>query len=626
MNSSLSRLQPAHVVLVAVAVTIGFLMLLALFFLTGSAGEEQSAQIAVTPTKAQVAALPLTSPTSVPPATALATIEPVLPSATPTIRPTPTAKPGLVVVDEATVEALLAQLTLEQKLGQMQMVGLPGPVVDARTRERVVRMGVGGVILLERNTTGSQQVHDLAQALQHLALGEGPGLPLFVGWNHEGGPVVRRHSGLTLFPSAMAVGTLDQPETAFAIGEAVAAEMRSVGVNMNFAPVLDVNNEPANPVIGLRAYGDEPERVARQGEATIRGQHQGGVIGVAKHFPGHGNVTVDSHFALPVLTSTLPSLWQTELLPFQIAVAAGVPAMMTAHIRLPNVDPAGWPASLSPTIVTTLLRQQLGYDGVIMTDELGMDAIENNYSLDQAAVQAVLAGNDLLLTVDTENSPEVVHNALLQAVANGQLSEGRIDASVRRLIRLKLAFDLWATPPEPLLPQQAAHQELAQAAGRAAVQVLQDREGLLPLNLPASLVLISPAELNPGSVVGDGQSALGEQLTAAGASVTEMFYQHEVSSDIAMAQSWASALADTTTAYVVVTWDASLRHAQYGEVAQETLVNALLATGKPVVVIFGQLPYDRERLPEAPVQIASYGDGEGQIAGMVERLLVDSGP
>jgi beta-N-acetylhexosaminidase len=629
MRGSRAWLQPIPVLLGLAGVVAAGFLLAAVFFYKDAGSERTIVQSDATPSRATSVLSSVPSPTLLPVlvdtfAPPSATPSPTaLPSVTPTAGATATATSTLAEesVDEVAIEAFLAQLTLEQKLGQMQMVGLPGTGIDSLTQRRIAVMSIGGVIFLERNTQAPEQVRELTQTLQQIATQQGPGLPLFIGWNHEGGTVVRNKAGVTRFPAAMALGAVGEPETTLAIARAAAEEMFSLGVNMNFAPVLDVNSEPANPVIGLRAFGDRPEVVVQQGVAYIQGQQQGGIIGVVKHFPGHGDVTVDSHLALPTMDSTLDDLWHTALPPFKVAVEADVPAIMVAHIRLPNIEPDDWPASLSAVVITTLLREELGYDGVVMTDELGMAAILENYSLGEAAVQAVLAGNDLLLTVETANHPEIVHQALLQAVQSGRISEARIDESMRRLIRLKLAFDLGVSPFAPLLANQPEHQELARRAGAAAVTVIQDTSGLLPLRLPAKLILISPEKLNPGSVVGDGQSGLGESLAAAGATVTELFYDYESPADIIAVQNEALTLADTATAYIVVTWDANLRYAQYGEVAQEMLVRTVLDTEKPVIVVFGQLPYDRERLPHAPVQLASYGDSDGQIDGLVAHLV-----
>jgi len=546
------------------------------------------------------------------------------PSATPTsVSPVAEAAPSFPLpVDEGEVEAILAGLTLEEKVGQMLMVGLPGPALDDVAWRRVVQQGVGGVIFLDRNASNPEQTRAFTQALQNAAIQQGPGLPLLIGWNHEGGTVARREAGLTHFPSAMALGAADRPDLVQAIGQAVAVEMRSLGVNVNYAPVLDVNVEPANPVIGLRSFGNTPQVVADAGSRYIRGQQGAGVIAVAKHFPGHGGVDVDSHVALPVVEASLDSLRRVELPPFQAAVDSNVAAVMVAHLRIPAVDPSGAPSSVSPPVVSGILREEMGYDGVVMTDDMGMQAIRDHYTLSEAAVLAVLAGNDLLLAVETARDPDEMRNALLDAVAAGRLNESRIDASVRRLIRLKLAYDLAAPPDSVLLENGPAHDELAREAGTAAVTPVKDTAGWLPLPLPTQrLLLITPANINPGTEVGDGQSLLHEILISQGVSVEELFYDPYDPADVARVQADALSRSATVDAIVVVTWDAILRYAHHGETAQEQLVNRLLDTGRTVAVVFGRLPYDRQRVPNAPTQIAIFGDTGGQLEGLASLLL-----
>lgn len=557
-----------------------------------------------------------TTPTSSTSSTSSPSPSPI-PSPTPPLFPRP--------VDDAQVEAILNRLTLTQKIGQMLMVGMPGTAVDDATRYRIVNMNIGGVIFLDRNLAGPQQVLALATELQRLAQQEGAQIPLFIGWNHEGGRVARSAAGLTHFPSAMALGAANDAPLVYAIGQAVAQEMLSMGVNMNYAPVLDVNRNSANPVIGLRAFSDDPQTVAAMGQQYILGLQAGGVIAVAKHFPGHGDTAVDSHVDLPRLDVTLDALWQTDLPPFQAALAAHVGGVMVAHLQIPALTEAdGRPTSLSPATITGLLRGQMGYAGVIMTDDLGMGAISNYYALGEAAVLSVEAGNDLLLSVALDGVPENMHTALLTAVASGRLSEERINDSVRRLLRLKLAYGLDAPTLPPLLMDQAAHQQLAATAGSDAAQIMQNSAGWLPL--PASqnqLLLISPAAINPGTQRNDGQSLLGELLTARGRTVTERFYDPTAPADIWQTQNEALALVPQVDAIVVIAWDANLRYQKFGETAQESLVYALLAAGKPVIVIFGQLPYDAERFADAPAQIAIYGDTDGQIMGALSRLLDD---
>lgn len=559
-------------------------------------------------------ASPTPSPTSSPTATMVLT---------PTTSAPPIPESGYPLpVDENQVEAILAQMTLQQKVAQMLMVGLPQAHVDEVARRRVAEQGVGGVIFLERNTDNPQQVADFTQALQAAAQSRQPALPLLIGWNHEGGTVVRRNAQLTAFPSAMALGAANRPHLVYQIGEAVGQEMRSLGVNVNFAPVLDVNSEPANPVIGLRAFGDDPALVAELGRYYLIGQQSAGIIAVAKHFPGHGDVTVDSHIDLPHLEAPLDVMQNRELPPFQAALDTAVGGVMVAHMQIPALEPDGWPSSLSSRVIDDLLRRQMGFDGVVMTDDMGMGAITNYYSLEQATVQAVAAGNDLLLTVEIGSYPDRMQAALLNAVASGELSEQRIDQSVRRIIRLKLAFAIGGQPPTPPLADQAQHVQIAEQAGRAAVQVLQDEPGWLPLPDDArSVLLVSPSTTNAGSTTGDGLSLLGELLRERGLEVTEQFYIPDAPWSVAEAQNQALSVAPSVDTVVVLTWNAVLRYAHFQDLSQEALVSRLVETGQPTIVVYSQLPGDAQRLGQAPTQIATYGDTTGQIEGLVSLLL-----
>jgi beta-N-acetylhexosaminidase len=525
-------------------------------------------------------------------------------------------------VNKAEVTNVLSKLTLEQKIGQLQMVGMPGAALDQLTRRRIVEMGVGGIVFLEHNVPSPEQTLALTSELQDSAIEQGPGLPLFIGWNHEGGRVVRRGAGVTRFPSNMAINETNDPNVSYLVGQAIGKEMLSLGVKMNFAPVLDLNTEMANPVIGLRSYGDDPGEAAILGREFIRGLQDAGVIAVAKHFPGHGGVDVDSHLALPLLDRSLDQLWQQDLLPFQTAVDTNVAAVMVAHLNIPALDNMGLPSSLSPTVINDLLRDQLGYDGVIMTDSLGMRAVTDYFSPGEAAVQALLAGNDLLLSTESQTYPELIHDALVRAVQNGRISEGRIDESVRRIIELKLAYDIASPAQVPLLADQADHRALAEEIGIASVQVLRDEAGWLPLPLnDRRIVVISPSELNAGSISGNQLSLLGEKLVEHGVEVIELFYDYKSPVDIASVQTQAGSLAASVDGYVVVMWDAILRNTHFQETAQEDMVSTMVSTGKPVVVVFGSLPYDSHLVPNTLTQVALYGDTDGQIEGLVQLII-----
>lgn len=501
----------------------------------------------------------------------------------------------------------------------MLMIGLSGQQADSLTYHRIVNQNIGGFIFLGHNTAGPEQVRSFTADLQRIALEDGPGIPLFLAWNEEGGTVSRRLAGMTHFPSSMALGAVNDPDLVYAVGRAVGLEMLSLGLNMNYAPVLDVNTHPANPVIGLRSFGEEPERVGRLGQQYIIGLQESGVIAVAKHFPGHGGVDVDSHFALPRLESSVEQLWQTELPPFALALQNGVAAVMVAHLQVPALTANNTPASLSRAVITDLLRQEMGFTGLVMTDDMGMAAISDHYDLAQAAVLAVQAGNDMLLTVNRTH-PDVIINALLDAVQARLISEAQIDASVRRILHLKLGLQGVGDEERPLLPNRPENRALALEAGRRAVQVRQDLPGWLPLQLPKqNLVVISPLQLNPGPQLHNGYTLLGELLLANGLSVEELLYDPRNPASVSQAR--VAALNRVPDAYVVVTWDAILRQAQAGDTSQEEMVAALLATGRPVIVVFGSLPYDQARMADAPTQITMFGDTDGQIEGVVTLLL-----
>src|SRR5690606_667232 len=256
---------------------------------------------------------------------------------------------------------------------------------------------VGGVILFARNIRDPVQVANLTRSLQQLAQSSGARIPLFIATDQEGGIVARLRSPAAVMPGAMALGAASSPELAYEAGRSTARQLLAVGINMNFAPVVDVNNNPANPVIGVRSFGEDPELVAELGAAFIRGQQEEGVISTAKHFPGHGDTDTDSHIALPRADHPRVRLDQVELVPFRAAIAAGVDAIMTAHVTFPSIDPTpGLPATLSHRVLTGLLREELGHEGLIVTDAMEMQAITANFGIAEAAVRAVEAVGDMV--------------------------------------------------------------------------------------------------------------------------------------------------------------------------------------------------------------------------------------
>jgi beta-N-acetylhexosaminidase len=302
--------------------------------------------------------------------------------------------------------------------------------------------------------------------------------------------------GATVLPGNMALGATNSTELAERAGEITAVELAAVGVNLNFAPVMDVNNNPDNPVIGRRSFGESPELVSRLGIPYIRGLQRNGVLATAKHFPGHGDTTVDSHFELPTVNHDLERIHALELQPFRAAIDADVAAIMTAHIIYPAFD-ADRPATLSPTILTDLLRKELGFDGLLITDDMEMKAIDDRYRSGEAAVMAVEAGADIVMVLWTPAKQIEVFDALLSAIKSGRISQARLDQSIERILKSKgAAFERRFVDPDAVgtTVGAEAHKQLAQTIASRAITVVRNRDNLLPLKLePETSVLILSA-------------------------------------------------------------------------------------------------------------------------------------
>jgi beta-N-acetylhexosaminidase len=340
---------------------------------------------------------------------------------------------------------------LHEQIGRLLFVGVPGPTLDDATRRVLEDLHVGGVILFRRNVGTPVEIASLTTALHAL-----PSQPL-VAIDHEGGRVLRLGEPFTPFPPAAAVGATRHPDLAYRVGRAMGQELASVGIDLNFAPVLDVNSNPANPVIGDRAFGSDPALVSEMGVALMRGLHDGGVLSCGKHFPGHGDTEKDSHRELPVVRRSRAELERTELIPFRAAIATGVPMLMTAHVLYPALDP-DQPATLSREILTDVLRGELHFDGVVASDDLAMRAIAGHQSIAGAAVSALRAGADALLVCQELERAVEAFAAIEAAVANGSVDSATINAAATCIQRLR-APGRDGSPVECRLPN-AQHRAL----------------------------------------------------------------------------------------------------------------------------------------------------------------------
>jgi beta-N-acetylhexosaminidase len=334
------------------------------------------------------------------------------------------------------VKQRLGQMSLRDKIGQMLLCGFHGTEPEGEVEKLLRGYPIGGVVYFARNVVSPEQVERLSSGLQDIAQASG-NVPLWVAIDQEGGMVARITQGIALMPGQMAIAAAGSTQDAYEAARISGMELKSMGINMNFAPVLDVNNNANNPVIGVRSFGESPEAVAEFGAATIAGFQNAGIAATAKHFPGHGDTDTDSHLDLPVITHDRARVNQVELAPFRAAIVEGVDAMMSAHIYFPALEPERLPVTLSHSVLTGLLRKELGYEGMIVTDCMEMNAIAVHYGTVDAAVLAVEAGADMVLISHTAQLQMEAFAALENAVSSGRISERRINESVKRLLTYK---------------------------------------------------------------------------------------------------------------------------------------------------------------------------------------------
>ena len=343
------------------------------------------------------------------------------------------------------IKEQLEGLTLEEKIGQMVMVGIEGKALGDDARQMIQQHHVGGIILFKRNIDNPAQTLSLINELK--SINSVNKFPLFLSVDEEGGRISRMPDQLKKLPSSGRVGEVNDQRLSFEIGRLLGKELKAFGFNMDFAPVLDINSNPNNPVIGDRSFGPTPEIVSKLGIQTMKGIQSQNVISVVKHFPGHGDTSVDSHVGLPYVYHDYERLKNFELIPFADAIKNKADAVMIAHILLPNIDPEN-PASLSRAVITDILRKDLNFRGVVITDDLTMGAITENYDLGEAAVKAVNAGSDIVLVCHNMEMELQVINALTNAVEEGRISEKRINESVYRILKLKQKYRLKDEPVE----------------------------------------------------------------------------------------------------------------------------------------------------------------------------------
>jgi beta-N-acetylhexosaminidase len=484
------------------------------------------------------------------------------------------------------VDDLLARMTLEERVGQLFVIDFWGIDANTSVMQLLTTIHPAGAVLIGQNLDTPQQITQMVNELQTAATQNGAGLPLLIMTDQEGGTVQRLQAGFTRLPNPLILGAITDRALLVDYGKMVGTELAAVGVNVDLAPVVDLATKPSNPVLEDRMISDDPKRVKAASEALIEGMAQANVIGVIKHFPGHGEVA-DTHVNGAQLTFNVARLKSMELVPF---VDTTVPIIMLGHISAPALDPSGLPATLSGPMID-YLRGEGNYEGVLMTDAMDMGAIINNYTLAEASVMAVNAGIDvILLGAHTSNANQIMaYYAVLNAVKRGEISQNRLNSAVRRVLMLKDSYGVldWSS-----LSVENSDQRILAAKGeltltelyRGAVTVVKNDGNLLPISPDMRVGVIYP---NGYADIGDfcGVNPNVELMPVNFSPVDYQFSQ-------------AAALAKRSDVTIVFTEDA------INNPAQQTLLTVLPAN--KVIVVALKSPYDMRRLPDTAGYVLAF--------------------
>lgn len=480
-------------------------------------------------------------------------------------------------------------MNLREKIGQRLMIGFPGPQMDETFIRLVKTYKIGNVILFRRNVRDCAQLKALCAGIQELVEGE-TGHPAFIGIDQEGGCVTRLSDDAVQVAGEMALAATGDPENAKETAMLTAGELHAVGVNVNFAPSLDINNNPDNPIIGVRGFSDTPQMVSAYGVATIQGYLARKMLVTAKHFPGHGDTAQDSHVSLPLIDKSFPELEKMELIPFQAAVDAGCPAIMTTHIVFPQIEPEGIPATMSRRIITGILKEKMGFHGLVVSDCMEMDAVKEYFGTAKGVVAALGAGVDVTLVSHTPALQEEAFLAVEQALEEGRLSMEEMDAAVEKILDYKAQY--CAAPAGNW--GEAAAQQKSMAIREKTITLYAGEipalgESPLFVGCPDfQSGLVSNAETSGVSFAGYMAGELGGEALVTSQSPDE--------GEIAA----AAAAARGHSALFVNTYNG---HMYPGQMA---LVKALGETGIPMAVVALRNPYDLKAAPAHAAAIAAW--------------------
>ncbi|REK76776.1 beta-N-acetylhexosaminidase [Paenibacillus paeoniae] len=508
------------------------------------------------------------------------------------------------------------RLSLEEKVARMCVIGVPSTRIDAETTERFVAMPFGGLGIFPHNIESEAQLENWVASADRLTAAKHEAKPYYLSIDEEGGSLSNMKAFFPYVPSNRAVGLAESERIAHEHGKLIGSQLYSIGIPMNWAPVLDVNTSIDNPVVGIRSFGEDSDTVARLGAAYIAGMHEAGVACTAKHFPGHGQVSGDSHIELQTCELDIEELIAGPLIPFRKAIDAGVDSIMLAHIVFPNIpESQGWPASLSRYFATELLRDKLGFQGVICTDDIEMGAIKNNYEPAEIGVMAVLAGNDMIVMCHTPHFQNDVMSGIVRAVRDGVIPEERIDESITRIEELQARMAAYRASASPVPREQWKERILALA--RETVKLAVDPQQMVPLLKSKRYLLVVP-KLERQSKADNSD---GKGLPLAGLLADRGIHLTEISISQNPDVNEQKRVADHAAGFDAVIQGTINAHLFEG---QAQLAHTL-AQHKPLLAVILRNPYDTGVLPEQASQALLCSTSDYSLIALAERLVPRGG-
>lgn len=531
------------------------------------------------------------------------------------------------------IDSLIQDMTLEEKIGQLFLLAFSGNRLD-EARVLMVEHRVGAAYISNDNIPTPEAAYDLVTALDEFVEATRLKIPLLLGADQEGAWSVMT-DGSAMGTGNMAIGATHSPESAYRMYEVIGKELAAAGLNTVFAPCCDCNSNPENSIIGMRAFGEFPDLVADMTASAVRGASAGGVLPTIKHFPGHGDTSLDSHRGLPSVNRSREELWEIDLKPFQAGVDAGAQIVMTAHILFPALDPDN-PATLSSIILQDVLRDEMGFEGVVLSDSMNMHSMKKNYHPHDSAVRAILAGVDLIMLAEEHYDhnadtyladQKALIQAVIDAVKNGTIPMQRIDEALRRVLALKANIAGKNRPgrDEALaIIGSEAHRQVELDVAQQAIAILRDKEGHLPINAETPIILINTTTRSSYDIL-DKTRGIGPNQTTPAFDMFETALEGirtietRITAEAFLSEPEIAIPAGGIV--LAVTENYALPGVDFDQKSQRMIVRQLLEkVADRLVVIALRDPYELSHFPDIPAYICSFSFRPSAAKAMASAL------